>query len=97
MLDPTLEGICLTPICPHTMSSRPVIFRAGSTIRLTGITWSSSASVYLTEDGRDVIPLERGDTVQIRRSRIHTRLIRIKEGGFFSVLRAKLSQQGNAH
>lgn len=91
VLDPSLDGICLTPICPHTLNSRPVIFRADSTIRITNII-NNNSSVYFNADGRDVIPINSGDTIEIRRSKYKTRLIRIKESGFLSVLRGKLSE-----
>lgn len=91
VLEPSLDGICLTPICPHTLNSRPVIFRADSTIRITNII-NNNSSVYFNADGRDVIPINSGDTIEIRRSEYKTRLIRIKESGFLGVLRGKLSE-----
>ncbi len=91
VLDPSLEGICLTPICPHTLSSRPVIVRSDAAIDLCRIE-NNGASVYLNADGRDEVKLLGGDCVTIRRSRYTTGLIRIRERGFLSVLQAKLSE-----
>ena len=91
VLDPSVEAICVTPICPHTLSSRPVIFRGDSVLRVGNIQ-SNNASVWLNADGREDLAIGSGDRILIRRS-VHTaKLIRVKEGGFLDVLRAKLSE-----
>lgn len=92
VLYPLLEGICLTPICPHTLNSRPIIFHGTSVIRLTSFA-TNNAAVYLNADGRDDIRINEGDTVDIRRSPYRTRLIRIKKGGFLEALHTKLSEK----
>lgn len=91
VLEPSLDCVCLTPICPHTLTSRPVIFRGDSVIRLSNIL-SKGTSVYVTADGRDVFALNEGDTVSIKRSEHTSKLIRIKDSGFLGVLHAKLSE-----
>ncbi len=91
VLEPSLDCLCLTPICPHTLNSRPVIFRSDSEIRLSGIR-SNGSSVYVTADGRDVIALNEGDIVSIKRSVHTTKLIRIKDNGFLGILHSKLSE-----
>ncbi len=91
VLEPSLDCLCLTPICPHTLNSRPVIFRGDSEIRLSGIR-SNGSSVYVTADGRDVLALNEGDTVSIKRSVHTTKLIRIKDNGFLGILHSKLSE-----
>ena len=90
ILDPALDCICLTPICPHTLNSRPVIVRSDSEIRFTGIA-SRNTSVYLTSDGREAIELVPGETVRITRSVYTTNLIRVRDDGFLMALRQKLS------
>lgn len=92
LLEPSLNCLCLTPICPHTLNSRPVILRSDNEVRLSGIR-SNGSSVYATADGRDVVTLEDGDTISIRRSAHTTRLIRIKDNGFIGILHSKLSEQ----
>lgn len=91
VLDPTLEGICLTPICPHTLSSRPVVFGGNSEIEITNIK-NNNSSVYLNADGRDVTPINEGDSISIHKSEYKIKLIRLKGYGFLSVLNAKLSE-----
>ncbi|MBE6540841.1 MAG: NAD(+)/NADH kinase [Ruminococcaceae bacterium] len=91
ILEPSLEGICLTPICPHTLNSRPVIFRADSTITINNII-DNNSTVFFNADGRDVLRIYQGDSIEIRRSEYKTKLIRVKEGGFLGVLHTKLSE-----
>jgi len=91
VLDPALNGICLTPICPHTLTSRPVIFGGDSVITLENIQHNNS-SVYLNADGRDIIPIEPDDRITICRSHYTTKIIRVRERGFLDVLHSKLSE-----
>ncbi len=90
VLEPTLDCICLTPICPHTLNNRPVILNGDSVIELCDIT-AKGTSVYLTTDGRAVFSLDPGDKVVLRKSAYKTGLIRVKDDGFLGVLRCKLS------
>lgn len=91
VLEPTLNCICLTPICPHTLNNRPVILNGDSVVELCNIA-SKGTSVYLTTDGKSVFELCAGDKVVIRKSQHQTGLIRVKDEGFLGVLRGKLSQ-----
>ena len=91
VLDPAIEAVCVTPICPHTLSSRPVIFRGDSVLCIDRIR-SNNASVWLNADGREELAIRDGDRIRIVRSAHCTKLIRIREGGFLDVLRAKLSE-----
>lgn len=90
ILDPCLDCFCTTPICPQTMNNRPVIFRGDSILELHNMR-SHGSRIYVSEDGRDCLELEKGDVVRIRRSGCHISLIRVKNGGFLSALRRKLS------
>lgn len=90
ILDPCLNCICATPICPQTMNNRPVIFSGDSTLEFRNIS-SRGNTAFLAIDGQESIMLHPTDTVRIFRSPYHTNLIRIKQGGFLSALRRKLS------
>ena len=92
ILDPSLEAMCLTPICPHTLSSRPIIFGGTSEITISNVNCNHS-EVYLNGDGRDPIKIEENDIISIRRSAYTTKLIRIKDAGFVSVLHSKLAEK----
>jgi len=90
ILDPSLDCICLTPICPHTLNSRPVIVQGSSEISFTRIV-PKSTSVFLTCDGREAVTLAPGETVRITRSPHTASLIRIHGDGFIMTLHQKLS------
>ncbi len=90
ILDPVLDCICVTPICPQTMTSYPVIFGGDSVLELKNMT-SRGNDVYVSVDGRDYVTLQDGDVVRIKRSLLKTSLIRVKNGGFLRALRRKLT------
>ncbi len=90
ILDPALDCICLTPICPHTLNSRPIIVRSSSEIRFTEIT-PRNTSVYLTSDGREAVELKPEESVRITRSFCTTDLIRVRDDGFLMALRQKMA------
>ena len=89
VIDPGLNCICATPICPYSFRSRPLVFRPDTVLDVYNNSKDETANV--TVDGSECYPLEIGEGVRITRSATITRLIRIKPDCFFSVLNAKLS------
>lgn len=85
---PSVPAICLTPICPHMLTNRPVIVPATSVIRV--VCRGEDESVYLTIDGQIGKSLKTGDTVVCRSSNYALHLIRPPRMMFFDVLRQKL-------
>jgi NAD+ kinase len=85
---PSVPAICLTPICPHTLTNRPVLVPETSVIRI--ISHGNNESVFLTIDGQVGQPLVEGDTVVCRSSHYSLLLIRPPRAMFFDVLRQKL-------
>ena len=86
---PSVAGICLTPICPHMLTNRPVILPEDSVIRI--ISLAENEGAYLTVDGQVGEPLLRHDAVICRKSEKVLRLVRPPKMMFFDVLREKLS------
>lgn len=85
---PSVPAICLTPICPHMLTNRPVIVPATSVVRV--LCRGGDNSVFLTIDGQIGEPLEDGDWVVCRSSGHWLHLIRPPRMMFFDVLRQKL-------
>ncbi len=85
---PSVPAICVTPICPHMLTNRPVLVSETSTIRV--ISRGEDESVYLTIDGQVGSPLREHDAVLCRSSDASLYLIRPPRMLFFDVLRAKL-------
>jgi len=89
VVDPKLECISTTPICPHSLSARPIIFSPSSVIEVENIC-EYDKSVALTVDGMDIGEIEIGAKVKIKKSDICAKLIRIKRDSFYSTLRKKM-------
>lgn len=85
---PTLNCIVLTPICPHTLTNRPIVLSASFVIEVTLA--SESEDVYLTLDGQSGLPLKKEDRVEIRKSEFKTKFIIPLGRDYFQVIRTKL-------
>ena len=85
---PTVAAFCLTPICPHTLTNRPVIVPDSATIRVDCDVRDDGA--YLNSDGKMGEHLRRGDRVFFRRADHYLKLIRPPHLLYFDVLRQKL-------
>jgi NAD+ kinase len=87
ILTPDLEAIVLTPICPHTLTNRPVVIRADAHASVTNV---STHPVTMTVDGRWTRDLAPGDSVDVRKADRPLRTFR-SPSSFFTVLNQKLS------
>jgi NAD+ kinase len=87
ILSPDLEAIVLTPICPHTLSNRPLVVRADKGVKVTN---TSRYHGVLTVDGHWSREVGPGDVVEVRKSPRNLRLFRAGQS-FFKILRQKLS------
>lgn len=85
---PAVPTICMTPICPHMLTNRPVLVPETSVIRV--ISHGPDESVFLTIDGQTGHPVREGDTIVCRSSQFSLHLIRPPRMMFFDVLRQKL-------
>jgi len=88
VLHPGLDALTLVPICPHTLSDRPIVVGAGKPIRIVLRGDISGATV--TCDGQIGLPLEPGDEIRISRSPYTLRLIHPHRFAYFELLRNKL-------
>ncbi len=85
---PTVDAVCLTPICPHTLTNRPLIVPSQMPIRI--VSRASDEDAYLTVDGQVGNPLAGGDEVECATSDFDVLLIQPPDKTFFDVLRQKL-------
>jgi NAD+ kinase len=88
IIDPTVGVVVLTPICPHTLSNRPIVLSDHANIQV--VLRTADEDVILTLDGQEGQPLKGGDTVGIQRSGITVSLIKPPNRTFFDVLHSKL-------
>jgi len=86
---PSVPTICITPICPHMLTNRPVLVPETSIIRV--LSHGPDETVYLTIDGQVGTPIAQGDTIVCRSSEYALHLIRPPRMMFFDMLRQKLN------
>lgn len=88
VLDPRMAGFVITPICPHTMTYRPLVVPASVQLKIHLL--PPFESVYVTLDGQIGFPFEQDDSLAIDAHPDPVRLVRVTGRGFFEVLRRKL-------
>jgi NAD+ kinase len=88
IVQPGVESLIITPICPHTLTDRPLVVRDTSSVEtsLSG----DAESVFLTLDGQKGIPMQSGDRVRITRAPERLKLIQPPRKTYFDILRSKL-------
>ncbi|NVN92843.1 MAG: NAD(+)/NADH kinase [Desulfuromonadales bacterium] len=89
VIHPQVSCIVITPICPHTLTNRPIVVTDQSVISIT-VTSALDDKVYLTLDGQVGFELLEGDSVEVRRGATSTHLAVPKNRDYFEVLRTKL-------
>ncbi|MBP1753235.1 MAG: inorganic polyphosphate kinase [Geobacteraceae bacterium] len=88
IIDPSIDCIVITPICPHTLTNRPLVVAPERMITVT--LDSKMENVMLTIDGQVGIKLEYRDVITVQRSEHRTRLVMSSDTDYFEVLRNKL-------
>ncbi len=91
IVEPTLEAILLTPICPHSLAVRPYIF-SGDTEFEISVKDENTNDVYLSCDGSENVKIGKNDIVRIKKSHITASFISIKTDNFIDVLNKKLEK-----
>lgn len=88
IVHPAVEAIILTPICPHTLTDRPLVVGDSRNVemRMRG----SAESVYLTLDGQKGLLMESEDRVMIARAKERLKLIQPNRKSYYEILRSKL-------
>jgi NAD+ kinase len=87
ILHPTLDAIAMVPICPHTLSNRPIAINSASNVEITLI-HAKDASVHF--DGQVQVPLQQGDTVRVQRAENTVSLLHPAGHSHYGMLRDKL-------
>jgi NAD+ kinase len=88
ILYPTLNSIILAPICPHTLTNRPIVLPDSVTVQI--VLRSRNEDVFLTIDGQVGFSLKQNDTVEVNKSRHKARFFLPCERDYFKILRTKL-------
>ncbi|MDI6782507.1 MAG: NAD(+)/NADH kinase, partial [bacterium] len=92
IVEPKLKAIMITPICPHTLSNRPLIISAQDTVEIEVQT--PDQPVYLTLDGQQGLPISPDQTIRVKRAKETVNLIVPPQKNYYEVLRTKLHWGG---
>jgi len=84
---PTLESFLITPICPHTLTSRPIVIPDGFKI---DVMIKNGDDIFLTLDGQVGFPLRVADRVKVKKAEYKTRFVLLHDRDYFRILRTKL-------
>lgn len=93
ILMPTLDAILLTPICPHTITNRPILVPGDRKIKI--VLPEPATGATMTIDGQTGVPIQKGDIIEVERASRTIKLIKCPSTSFFGVLRNKLGWSGS--
>lgn len=94
ILDPSINGILVTAICPHSLLQRPILLNEKETVKIK-VNQIGNLEAYITVDGENSIKLNNDDVVIVKKAQDFTAdLIRIKDESFMSILNKKFFKKG---
>ncbi len=91
VVDPRMDAVIATPICSHSLNATPIVFSADSVLELRNVT-RGDEKLTLCVDGCEVCELASGESVKIGCSPMRVKFIRLKDGGFYEILRHKMAE-----
>ncbi|MBN1699698.1 MAG: NAD(+)/NADH kinase [Spirochaetales bacterium] len=96
ILHPEMEALILNPICPFTLSNRPIVV-PGSEVLNVVVEKIQRTDIILTIDGQEVFSLNPGDKIIFAQAGKKARIINSDKRNFYEVLRTKLNWSGEPH
>ena len=94
ILHPGIGGFGINVICPHTLSSRPLVVPHSSLIEIEVV--NAAKELILSIDGQDEYSVEQGGKIEVRRSPHQVRFLQLENHSYFSVLAKKLHWRGSS-
>lgn len=94
IIHPQIEGMVVTPLCPASMTVRPIIVPHNRQLTISLENTRRDGEIGLTIDGQETFPLEYGDEIKIRKSSRFFHLVRLHGKGYYKMLREKLHWGG---
>lgn len=93
LVGPQAKVMVITPICPHTLSGRPLVIGDNSIIELASNP-ENQEPILFTVDGRDILRVAPDSTVRVERAAAPLRVVRLPGHSFYETLRKKLAWSG---
>lgn len=84
-------SIAITPICPHTLTSRSIILSSEDVVTVEVCT-RANEDFIVSADGQTALTLKRKNLIQIKKSQLETMIIKTSKHSFYEVLRNKLAR-----
>jgi NAD+ kinase len=91
IVEPTVNVLVVTPICPHSLHQRPIVLEANGKLTLTPVFKNTKDKALLSLDGQTSFRLTAGARVEISKSNLTVGLITLPKRDFFTVLHRKLN------
>lgn len=87
IVEPTVQALLITPICPHTLSARPMIIPAEDLVEV--VVEDDGGDVLFKIDGVDPFHIQHGDRIVVRKAEYTTRLMQVDHASFYRKVRAR--------
>ena len=88
-MHPEMDAMLLTPICPHSLTLRPLVVNSNSSIQITFPPYGGE--IFITVDGQASCSLVPGDCVTVKAGPYKIPVVRSPSRGYYDVLTAKLN------
>ncbi|MFY8162536.1 MAG: NAD(+)/NADH kinase [Candidatus Kapaibacteriota bacterium] len=88
IIAPSTDVFCITPVCPHSLTLRPIVIP--DNVEVTFRVKENSNEVNLVADGKNQVTLKENDFVLVKKSQYSVKLIKPLESSYYDVLKAKL-------
>ena len=95
VVEPTMKCILMTPVCSHSLFTRPVVFSHHSRLSVTA-SCDDDTEVFLTVDGAVTVTVHKEDVILVEEAGTATEFIRLKDRTFYRVLNEKFTEKGRA-
>ena len=88
IIDPSMKSVCLTPICSHALSAKPILLNSEKIIKLKAFS-KKRTEIYLSVDGRKVANIKPYTEIYVTASKKTVKLVRLNNHSFYKTLSAK--------
>ena len=89
LLTPDMKAIVINPVCPHSLSQRPLVIRDDQVVQFKAL--SKSLDMLFSVDGQSVLKVTEDHLIQVRKAKHSVKLVKCSGNSFYHVLRTKLN------
>jgi NAD+ kinase len=89
LLTPDMKALVINPICPHSLSQRPLVIRDDKVVQFKA--WSEKREMLLSVDGQSVLRVTEDHLIQVKKAAKSVKLVKCSGNSFYHVLRTKLN------